>query len=1298
MRPALAVLSFLIALSLAVPTARAEEDEKPFPQTFEAWLKSPDAQYIATDSIRRSVWNKHRVAIIGSGIGSVGFPVEASAIDKSVYLSSKNIPTTRVKFKNVDIAKLKKILPMLNDVASGRTFVWSYSSDALQTAYNLFGAAFEAGAKGLMSGGLEVLKLFFTGGYIAMDWSIYNQNMRNFLTKYRDYPEDQFKSEMESRVGLRGNSPMGRFVVDFAKGNGESSFTFEMLALANDPKAGRSSLSARSKRVEAEQLFDRVLSKMHGKIREQALNDEQAKVSAARLVRITHAAIIGKAVDQNSQSITASFNDKLRVRLNSVYKRRKVLADFERRIKRERESQKKPNRRPPPIEVKVPGNGKAPPSAKSLVDELDKLMKSGVVPAGSIGDMGGLQVRKSYKGKTLYFNKRVAPSTVRKSDGKYIIPNTSMGKFIAKLAKVEDEVIENRFEMMKGIVDHQLKITEYYEKRWATLQSEYEYCAKNIVVDCYKKRLAGERVAQRDRDAKFSSLANERKKIPSMDLDPLSQRLDFWIDRYGKAEKARDAAREAIDAATQILRSASGPYSMASPVEKMNDEVASTKKRISSTCGPTQRNFKNCLDYLKNAGRIKGYKAARAESADSVAKFLENQESLVAKSEKAVKKAASKRSAALGALNAFSSSLSGTGWFAHSLDSFRSRTNGFSLNDKVNSEVLKNWKKILIRNAENAAQATAADRIEDSLNKDRDECAAALEKMEPVLYGPDSERKEIFWRLLHGQASTAGGYLGNTNKKTLASYKSVASELLNAFDATCIEMLPIFHQDAATLKRTIDSLSPVPDDAYNNDGVLVRAKSLNSIRGAVQAIKEKDFRALEQLQALDSTIASQMGYSNFDGGPEAMAGAWRLEKGHPVVVAYFGAKEAVRVMRDRIAQAEKTRMKNARKDFNSLLEAVEKFEANPKSKSSGIKLFERRLDVLKVVFQEIGSFLTETIGDLDLLEDRIRGLERLIGRREELESERRVLAKLEVWLKELEAMKNRGAMMPEGYRVFRKAQELVGDEGLGSHSKVRPLLDKLARVMNQLKQPRATPPPGGGNPNAPPGSMGAPPGVMAIINDYLEDLKQIEQRIKSAGTEDAIADLLQEREDKLADASDDLDEIKPRIPGTKDLLKASAKSQRLAIYRAVSKRKAELLAPSQKKEKKQDSQKKERIVRKLYQDFARAFSQMDASAVTQHLHEDWEADGDITVEDFEENIENSFQVFDSVQMRITGLKIQQIGRKQFVVTYTSVMTGVIRDNDLKHEEKSTHTDTVQVFDSLNGAQIIRTQGKTFWIQ
>ncbi len=94
---------------------------------------------------------------------------------------------------------------------------------------------------------------------------------------------------------------------------------------------------------------------------------------------------------------------------------------------------------------------------------------------------------------------------------------------------------------------------------------------------------------------------------------------------------------------------------------------------------------------------------------------------------------------------------------------------------------------------------------------------------------------------------------------------------------------------------------------------------------------------------------------------------------------------------------------------------------------------------------------------------------------------------------------------------------------------------------------------------------------------------------------------------------------------------------------------------------------------------------------------DWRASDGSDLRDLEDNLSNSFRVFDRVSFRLDNLSIQPQGAGRFKVNYSVTISGQIFQMDLKHQEKSDIEDVV-VVGADGAARIQSTRGGRLWLQ
>ncbi len=118
-------------------------------------------------------------------------------------------------------------------------------------------------------------------------------------------------------------------------------------------------------------------------------------------------------------------------------------------------------------------------------------------------------------------------------------------------------------------------------------------------------------------------------------------------------------------------------------------------------------------------------------------------------------------------------------------------------------------------------------------------------------------------------------------------------------------------------------------------------------------------------------------------------------------------------------------------------------------------------------------------------------------------------------------------------------------------------------------------------------------------------------------------------------------------------------------------------------------------VEELYKRFQQEYSNKNLTGLMSLLSDEWMSSGDgTTLMDLEDTLNNSFSIFNEVKCTIDSLYISPSGENLFRVNYTITIEGINYENDIKHLEKSSVTEEVQL---INGkAKILKTINGKYW--
>lgn len=120
-------------------------------------------------------------------------------------------------------------------------------------------------------------------------------------------------------------------------------------------------------------------------------------------------------------------------------------------------------------------------------------------------------------------------------------------------------------------------------------------------------------------------------------------------------------------------------------------------------------------------------------------------------------------------------------------------------------------------------------------------------------------------------------------------------------------------------------------------------------------------------------------------------------------------------------------------------------------------------------------------------------------------------------------------------------------------------------------------------------------------------------------------------------------------------------------------------------------------VENLYRTFAERYSNRDLGGVMACLDDAWHSSGDgTTLMDLEDNLRNSFSMFNEVSFIMEDLSIRRSGYQHFRVKYLVTINGYSYETDITHEETSTVTEIVKV--ENDRARIVETVNGRYWIR
>ncbi len=117
-------------------------------------------------------------------------------------------------------------------------------------------------------------------------------------------------------------------------------------------------------------------------------------------------------------------------------------------------------------------------------------------------------------------------------------------------------------------------------------------------------------------------------------------------------------------------------------------------------------------------------------------------------------------------------------------------------------------------------------------------------------------------------------------------------------------------------------------------------------------------------------------------------------------------------------------------------------------------------------------------------------------------------------------------------------------------------------------------------------------------------------------------------------------------------------------------------------------------VKKMYEDFARAYESRDAGRVTAFIADDWTAGDGTSASDLDEQFRNIFRVYDEIRVTISGLNVVNDAPGLYAVSYNMNIRSRIFSRNIKREENSSVYEHVAV--EGGRARIKKTEAGGYW--
>jgi len=556
--------------------------------------------------------------------------------------------------------------------------------------------------------------------------------------------------------------------------------------------------------------------------------------------------------------------------------------------------------------------------------------------------------------------------------------------------------------------------------------------------------------------------------------------------------------------------------------------------------------------------------------------------------------------------------------------------------------------------------------------------AAKLEKLEKSL-DEDADLRALRTRVSNG---SGGVYMRGMDRARLSALQGKLSAALGSMGQPERRAAPGAIAELQAVLAAAQKIKPVPSDAIllddGNTQTLLEAGVYRDLEAKVKKIDPTDASAPGEAIKIRAEIEGVRYFQDYDKKEYA---------NHPVYKAYLSALAACEGLDKKAAGAKSALVGRIKSDKAAIEREMKAISAKPASATpAALDALEKRIKALVKDWLEKlnGQERDESgIGDLQQLEVDLAKLRETTAEArqdQEQETARKALQALEAKM-EAASPSQMQALMSQASVIANKAR-------IGGEPETQELMGRLADLAREKGAAQSGPPSGA--------SVQPEDGEDSkALRDALDDFRELNRELEALpGGPDSQsrADDLVERGQALAERA--LEKMPKDASGRPNPNRKPVEDELERLRKAAELKKTAKAAAAS--HAKGVGPQAVEAIRALYQKFAAAFASKDLAGVLDCLAEDWESSEGIGLGDMEKTLGNSFQAFDTVKMEILNLQIRSAGQGLYQAAYSTLMTGLIRQNDIKHEEKSTHSDTIVL--TPEGPRIKRTSGSTAWVQ
>ncbi len=485
-------------------------------------------------------------------------------------------------------------------------------------------------------------------------------------------------------------------------------------------------------------------------------------------------------------------------------------------------------------------------------------------------------------------------------------------------------------------------------------------------------------------------------------------------------------------------------------------------------------------------------------------------------------------------------------------------------------------------------------------------------------------------------------HYGDGTKKVIAKLKSDLSGIKGLLAKKDKQLVPDVFKAIDAKIQQIAKYTPIPDNGIyhlpEGKETILLPESYTKLSAKMKKsnFKEGDFSSAITTQIdVENALKFTFDWNLFD--------YKTVYAKHPVYLAYLQAKSDLAKFNKWIDAEKKRLAKAIDKQYVQIDKAADKLLQNPPSNAK--EMWEKLDKQASALNKRYESFQERSLvkSDIFALIKKLSDMQYKIEGKQKEKTGRQVASHISKIRDQIKSLKPSASSIAQAWELMDQAATLAQQNGVSGDTNIRQLMDEMSQLASSLQSKSV----GHGDASIPmdqfPGDL--PPDAVLPDDGQFPD--------SSPGDPDSYP----------SDMDDGFDD-----------------PQRMASMSSQSSRQAGAA--------------EKRAIQALYRQFSSDYTSKNLGGLLNLVSESWSSSNGSDISDLEDVLDNSFETFDKISFKISGLTVQPSGDGKYQVSYRASITGHISSQGIKHEDESQVTEVVGREDGE--WRILQTSAGQYW--